>query len=95
MLRACMGNAPVSVKGEYSFGQAIKREYECEYVGHHQLNLLFVYVMEAILELLTKNAPRDVCVSVCVSVCVCLCVSVCVCLCVCVSLCVPRAMPFK
>ena len=31
---------------------------------HHQPNLLSVYVMDAILEMLTKGAPQDVCVFV-------------------------------
>ena len=36
----------------------------CLCVCHHQPNLLSVYVMEAILEVLTKVAPRDVCMFV-------------------------------
>ena len=46
--------------------QAMKRGYGCVCmcVCHHQPNLVSVYVMEAILEVLTVGGPRDVCVYV-------------------------------
>ena len=65
MLHACKGNAPVNVKEECVFVQVVKCGTSVYMrVCHHQPNLLSVYVMEAILEVLTRGAPQDVCVFV-------------------------------
>ena len=70
MLRACKEIAPVSVKAKCLLMQAIKNEYVCVYTCLSSSaksavdNYLYVYVIEAILEVVTRSAPRDVCVFV-------------------------------